>query len=357
MIHGYRIVFSKKLKFLLFAREGTFIEKHTENYKNLLKQYIETGDEEALYQADKISKTFLRAHILPDEIVHLHRNAMLELYPEAQNDFQRSLFFLLEVMISYGITHQEFQTLREEQLKLKSEIQVAANMQQTLLATKIPEVNGFDIGVISVPAEQLNGDYYNFIEGEEGALGIAIADIVGKGVPAALSMSMIKYAMDSFPDSWMSPTKTLTSLNRVVERNVESNMFVTMFYAQYLPKTSKLYYASAGHEPGYYYDAKKNTFEEIKVEGIVLGVLPNVDYKQYEMTLQLGDMVILLTDGVTECKKDGAFIEKEEVLHVIKKYIHLPCQEIVNQVYKHFERLQDFQLRDDFTLIILRKEV
>lgn len=66
-------------------------------------------------------------------------------------------------------------------------------------------------------------------------------------------------------------------------------------------------------------------------------------------------MIVLLTDGVTECRKGDVFIERNEVLEVIKSYMHLPAQEIVNQVYRHFERLQNFQLRDDFTLVILKK--
>src|SRR5690625_7168601 len=96
--------------------------------------------------------------------------------------------FLLETMIAYGLAYQEFQVLREEQLKLKSEISVAASMQDTFLATTKPKIEGIDIGVISVPAEQMNGDYHHFVKGKDGSLGVAIADVIGKGVPAALCM-------------------------------------------------------------------------------------------------------------------------------------------------------------------------
>jgi len=331
--------------------------KAAQEYKDLLKNYIETKDEKYLYRAEQVSKTFIKDQILPEEIVNLHNLALEETMPELPAEFKDSMSFLLETMISYGLAHQEFQALRYEQIALKSEISVAASMQENLLATKKPEIAGLDIGVISVPAHQMNGDYHHFIKDDDGVLGIAVADVVGKGVPAALCMSMIKYAVDSFPESLMSPKAILSNLNRVVEKNVDPSMFITMFYGQYDPAKSKFFYASAGHEPGLYYRAKTDEFIELEAKGIVLGVASEADYQQYALEIEKDDMLILLTDGVTECRQGDRFLEKEEVLDVIRLYKHLPAQETVNQVFKHFERLQNFQLRDDFTLIILRKEV
>jgi sigma-B regulation protein RsbU (phosphoserine phosphatase) len=326
-------------------------------YKNLLKQYMATHDEKFLYRAEQVSKSFLKDNILPEEIVNLHMQALTELDPGLSAKFQDSMNFLLETMIAYGMAHQEYQALREKQLELKSEISVAANMQNTLLSTIKPVVEGLDIGVISVPASQMNGDYHHFIKGEDGSLGIALADVIGKGVPAALCMSMIKYSMDSFSEETLIPPVILKKLNRVVERNVDPSMFITMFFAQYSPAESKFCYASAGHEPGFYYNAETDTFEEITAKGLVLGVSADVEYRQYEQLLNKDDMIILLTDGVTECRQADRFIETDEVLDIIRNHAHLPAQEMVEGVYKYFERLQHFQLRDDFTLIILRKEV
>lgn len=326
-------------------------------YKDLLEHYIKTQDEKSLYEVEKVSKNFIKNSKTPEEIVNLHIQALSELYPNLKEDFQHSMNFLLEAMIAYGLAHQEYQQLREKQYELKTEIAVAASMQETLLGTTKPDIEGLDIGVVSVPAHQMNGDYHHFVKGKDNSLGIAIADVIGKGIPAALSMSMIKYSMDSYPEESMSPRAILKNLNRVVERNVDPSMFITMFYAQYIPSESLLHYSSAGHEPGFYYNAEKNTFTEIESKGLVLGVSPDTDYQQYKLKINKDDMVILLTDGVTECRDGERFIESEEVLDVIKQYAHLPAQEMVAQVYKHFERLQDFQLRDDFTLLILRKIV
>ncbi|TCT20390.1 sigma-B regulation protein RsbU (phosphoserine phosphatase) [Melghiribacillus thermohalophilus] len=327
-----------------------------ENYKQLLKRFIEKNDEETLYKADLFSKESIRQNVTPDEIIHVYIQALEDLYPDLPETFRRSLDFLLETMISYGVAYKEFQEMREEQLEIKSELALAAKMQEKLLNTRVPEIKGLDIGAISIPAKQMNGDYYHFIEDHRGNLGVAIADVIGKGFPAALCMSMVKYTMDSFPESRMLPKRILQLLNRVVEKNVDPGMFVTMFYGLYNPDSHDFYYASAGHEPGLFYHGQHGVFTEIEAKGLVLGVERDVTYKQYKRRIELGDMIVLLTDGVTECRRGERFLERDEVIEVMKQYTHLPAQQMVERVFRYFEELQDFQLRDDFTLIVIRRE-
>lgn len=332
-------------------------ELDLDGYRKLLKEYLLTKNEITLYQLEQFSREAVKGKVSPEEIVYIHIEALGELYPELHQEITDSLNFLLEAMISYGLTLQENEALREKQLKFKSEISVAASMQKTLLSTKKPSVDGLDIGAISVPARHMNGDYYHFITNKDNQLGIAVADVIGKGIPAALAMSMIKYSMDSVSDSQQDPYEILETLNRVVERNVDSSMFITMFYGLYNPSNERFTYASAGHEPCFYYHSDNDEFEEMHAPGLVLGVMENTTYKQFDRHFKKGDALILLTDGVTECRIDDRFIEDEEVLAVIQENIHLPAQEAVENVFLHFEKLQNFQLRDDFTLIIIKKEV
>src|SRR5690625_2049380 len=165
------------------------IDENALNYKDLLKDYIKTQDENALYRAELVSKSFIKKNILPEEIINLHNQALKELYPKQYEELKHSMNFLLETMISYGLAHQEFQTLREEQFKLKSEISVAASMQETLLATSKPDISGLDIGAVSVPAEQMNGDYHHFVKDKDGTLGVARSEErrVGKECRSQLS--------------------------------------------------------------------------------------------------------------------------------------------------------------------------
>ncbi|PKR77006.1 phosphoserine phosphatase [Halalkalibacillus sediminis] len=331
------------------------LQEDMSNYKQLLEQYLQTKNEEILYRAEQFSKSSIQKNISPDEIVNVHYQAMLDLIPDLDDNVKDSFYFLIETMISYGLAYQEYQVLREKQLELKAEIDVAANMQNTLLQSHIPKNDGLDIGAKSIPAKQMNGDYYHFVQDPENNVGIAIADVIGKGVPAAFCMSMIKYAMESFPENRMYPKMILELLNRVVERNVEQGMFVTMFYGLYDVHDHHFYYASAGHEPGFIYRADKDEFEEIQAKGLLLGVEQEMRYKQYETPIGEDDFIVLLTDGVTECRQGDRFIEQEEVLDAIRSNRHLPANEIVDNVYKQFERLQGFELRDDFTLVIIKR--
>jgi len=323
-------------------------------YRDIMNNYLNDQNEQSLYQAQKLSRKLIEHHIVPEEIISLHKTIMLE-NELTRKSFSDSFDILLEVMIGYGLSYREHQSLRTEQLALKSEIEVAASMQQTLLGTTVPKIDGLDIGAISVPARQMNGDYHHFIKDENQCLGIAIADVIGKGIPAALSMSMIKYAMDSLPENRHNPSAILESLNRVVEQNVDPSMFITMCYGVYNPWNHKFLYASAGHEPGFFYSSENQTFQDLDGKGLLLGIDKKTKYKEYELNVLQGDMIILLSDGVTECRTKEGFIERENLIGYIEKNIHLHPQEIVANIYKDLERLQEFELRDDFTLIILKR--
>lgn len=325
-------------------------------YRELLRNYINEQTETALYQGQKFSRKTIEHQIPPEEIISTHRKVLQELLPNIQSEVLSSFDFLLEVMMGYGLAYQEHQSLRDQQLEIRSEIQIAANVQQTLLETSIPVADSLDIGAISVPARQMNGDYHHFVEDEQG-ISIAVADVIGKGIPAALCMSMIKYAMDSFPESRKNPNQILENLNRVVERNVDPSMFITMFYGMYNTTEHLFTYASAGHEPGFYYHSSSDSFEDLITKGLVLGVDKNVKYEQYKKQIKPGDMVVLLSDGVTESRTEDGFVERSVITDSIRQYKDLPSQQIVEKIYRNIEKMQDFQLRDDFTLIILRRMV
>jgi sigma-B regulation protein RsbU (phosphoserine phosphatase) len=324
-------------------------------YEKLLTNYLRDSNEQLLYSGQKLSRQSIENDITPEEIVSIHKSVIQDLYPDIPKKVLDSFDLLLEVMIGYGLVYREHQILRNMQQEIKSEIEIAANVQQTLLGTKIPNIDCLDIGAISVPARQMNGDYYHFVEDESGSVSVAVADVIGKGIPAALCMSMIKYAMDSLPESRNHPSFVLENLNRVVEQNVDITMFITMFYGMYDTNSHEFVYSSAGHEPGFHYSCTEDKFYDIDPTGLVLGVDKSIKYKEYKKSVELNDMIILLSDGVTESRTEEGFIERKEIVRLIRENIHLSAQELVDFVYKELERIQDFELCDDFTLIILKR--
>lgn len=331
-----------------------FWESVEKKYREIVNKYLEDQDEQVLYQGQKLSRKLIEQNIAPEEIISLHRAIVAE-KQHSPEQLINSFDILLEVMMGYGLAYREHQSLRTEQFALRNEIDVAAKMQQTLLRTSLPKVKGLEVGAVSVPARQMNGDYMHFVNGDDGTVGIAIADVIGKGIPAALSMSMIKYAVDSLPESDYRPKNVLKDLNRVVEQNVDTSMFITMCFGVYDPKQHTFCYATAGHEPGFFFHAEKKEFTDLEGRGLLLGINKNTEYEEFPKYMSKGDMIILLSDGVTECRSEEGFIEREDLTELIYRYIDLPAQDIATSVYKELERLQDFELRDDFTLIILKR--
>ncbi|RYL98464.1 phosphoserine phosphatase [Sporolactobacillus sp. THM7-7] len=329
-------------------------DKRLKAYKIMLAHYMTQKEERALYNGKQISKKMIEQNISPEEVVGMHIDVLNRLVPNLDEPVQASLQFLMDVMVGYGVAYREHQILRDRQKQLDSEIEIAADVQQSLLEGTVPDYPFADVGAISEPAKKMTGDYFQFVRGHNDLLGVAVADIVGKGIPAAMSMSMIKYAMDSLPESSQTPPVVLSSLNRVVHRNVDPSMFVTMFYGVYDPGKEIFSFASAGHEPGFYYMAETDRFEDLETRGFALGFSPKAKYKEYKRKVAPGDMIILLTDGVTEVRTNKGFAGRKLTVNLIRKYMLLPAQKLVENVFYDLQRIQNFEMHDDFTFIAMK---
>lgn len=166
---------------------------------------------------------------------------------------------------------------------MQIEMDVAVKVQDMLLETSVPDVPGLDIGMVSKPAKNMSGDYVYFIEqGHEEAC-VAVADVMGKGLPAALCMSMIKFGMDSLRDKATEPKHVLEVINQIVEKSMDDSMFISMFYGKYDGNTSKFTYGSAGHEPAILYRAAEDRFVELDAKGLLLGIRKDVVFKRIRL--------------------------------------------------------------------------
>lgn len=324
-------------------------------YKEIMRQYVIRQTEQNLYAGQNFSRQLIQKNIAPEEVISIHKAALEEMQPELPENVWHSFDLLIEMMIRYGLALKEHQSLLQRQEEMKMEMDLAANVQKTLLKTTVPTVSGLEIGLISVPARQMNGDYIYFLSDNTKYAGVAVADVIGKGIPAALCMSMVKYGMDSLQDSNTDPAIVLDVINRIVEKSVDDDMFISMFYGRYNVTNSVFTYGSAGHEPALFFDSATNTFSELHAKGLLLGVVPNVTYIQHDITLKNDDLVVMMTDGVTECRTEEGFIEQDIILSLISSLRDKPAQVIVDTVYKELEKMQDFELRDDFTLVIYKK--
>jgi len=331
------------------------VEEFKKHYKELLDESIATGVQpQLLEKCENYTSEVIKKDVLPEDIVEIHKNYISSLSLE-EHKILDTLDVLKEVVRGFGYSYRDYQKLVNKLQFHDKEIDLASRLQQTMLKADIPQFDSIQIGVISVAAQKVSGDYFNLIDHKDGTMSFAIADVIGKGIPAALAMSMIKFGMDSYGHSQL-PSDGLKRLNRVVEKNVNQNMFVTMFYGLYEEMNHLLYCSSAGHEPGYIYRAETEEFEEIEVRGRVLGVSQNTRYHQQEIAVNLNDLIIIFTDGVTEARNSmGEFISKKDLLNLIHKYKHMHPQDIVQLLYEAILKIQNPNKRDDMTILIIKR--
>lgn len=325
-----------------------------EQYVRVLQAYLDGKGEDQLYDAQQLSKSLFVQNVSPEEVVDMHARA-LEQCGEVPAFIRETFHILMEVMIEYGSAYRALSSMRSKQMQMQSEIEVAATMQMSLLPRQIPAFDGLEIGLVSVPAKIMSGDYYNFVQHNADSFSVAIADITGKGIAAAMCMSMIKYAMDSCYNRMTDPADMLRYLNSVVERNIDPCMFITMLYGQYDTVSHRFRYAVAGHDPGFWYRAAEDRFYDLDGLGAALGVLEDASYGVNEIALEPGDYLILLTDGVTDRKIGRYYIQREELLSYLHTEVGSSAQEMADHLYRRLLLLSNFELPDDHTMVVLRR--
>lgn len=323
-------------------------------YQKILMDYIENQTERNLYIGQNFIRQLIQKKVTPEEVISLHKQAIERLYPDLPHDILYSYDFLIEIMVHFGLTLKEHESLLEQQEEIKAEILIAAKIQNMLLKTERPKVDYIDVGVISVPVRDMNGDYV-YLNEESGNFNVAVTDVVGKGVPAALCMSMVKYGLDTLKYSNSNPSYVLEVLNRIIEKSVDDSMFVSMFFGQYDNKKGVFTYGSAGHEPALYYNAEEQRFDSLESKGLLLGVMGDVKYTQYAFPLNEGDFIIIMTDGVTEFRKNEDVASREIIQYLATSNLHLSAQQMCEVMYKRLRELQNYLLQDDFTIVIIKK--
>ncbi len=249
--------------------------------------------------------------------------------------------------------------LREKEAEseiMKFELEFAKKVQESLLPEANPNIQGFDIYTLCIPAKDIGGDYFDFIQLNEGGLGISIADVSGKGVPAALYMASTRSLLRSIAVDHQTSCSTLTRINDLLFDERSTNTFVTMFYAIIDSKTKTLNYTNAGHTfPLHYKDHSKACSYLINA-GLPLGIASPQNYNSSSVTLAPGELILFYTDGIVEAmnEEDELFgFERLEAL--VNKYGHLAAKDFID---KTMEELMLFvgenPFQDDLTIVAMK---
>ena len=195
---------------------------------------------------------------------------------------------------------QDAKKARDQLMVLENELDVASRIQQSVLPSKFMDSDDYTLFGTMQPARNVGGDFFDLISLPNGRIGLLIADVSGKGVPAALFMMSSRILLKSAARRDIDTSQVLAEVNNVLSEDNEACMFVTMLYAVYDPASGELQYTDGGHDPPVVVHADGHAERLPVTEGLALGVIPQFEYQQEYYRLSSGDTVILYTDGVTD---------------------------------------------------------
>jgi len=243
-----------------------------------------------------------------------------------------------------------------EKERLQKELEIARGIQLRLLPQHPPYIEGMDLVANNIPAQEIGGDFYDFIPVSLDSWGLVIADVSGKGMPAAIFMGLSRTIVRASTTDNPSAAAAIKQANELICRDSTSGMFVTLFYAILNTKERKLRYVNAGHNPPLIFKNGSGEVVSLKTRGIALGVVHFIDLQEGETTLAPGDLVVFYTDGITEAINDQAeaFGEKR-LIETVSSQRHRSAQEIIRRVEEEVMSFAGGQPQfDDITMMVLK---
>lgn len=256
-------------------------------------------------------------------------------------------------------TYQNLKNIRnhEQQRRLAQEIDIAAQIQRSILPA-IPSTFGSQrMAAFNEPAKLIGGDFYDFYPSEDGSYGVLVADISGKGIPAALFMGSVRTILRVEQDLNCCPGEVLKKSNQLITEESEYGMFVTVFYAHVDPAKQEISFGSAGHNSQFLVRKESGDIEYLNGAGKPLGLLHDQEFEEKRVFYSPGDLLVLYTDGVVECL-GGSDLDtergEEELAWLSTVYSHHGPDMLVEKLGKLAREAPESDLRDDFTVMAIQ---
>lgn len=281
----------------------------------------------------------------------------LSVYTEKPHTFTVSEVQALRVIANQASVALELSYLHEERMEkewLERELGIAGELQANFLPKEMPDVPGFDIRGSSRSWEEIGGDFFDFIDHPEHNLGIAIGDVSGKGIPAALLMFMVRTALRAHSEHEYSISEIIRRVNYALHRDTKSEQFATLFYGVLNAPNKVLTYVNAGHNPPLLF--RRGKVKTLQVGGAPVGLLGLSAYEQQAVALQSGDVLVIYTDGyaeITGLEDDG--VEDELFVKVLRAHLDLNADGIIAAVERSLGKALDMaEHGDDRTMIVVK---
>jgi sigma-B regulation protein RsbU (phosphoserine phosphatase) len=242
----------------------------------------------------------------------------------------------------------------EEMRRLEAELELAHKVHKALLPQELPQIRGLQLAAFIQPADIVGGDYFDFFRFRDGAPGLAIADVMGKGLPASMLMASMQASLRILAPENTCPARVLQRLNGLFCHNVHLIKFITIFLGRFDPATRKLEYCNAGHNPPLLLRGNHhNDPHWLQPTGAAIGLAESFEYRAETVALAPGDAFVLYTDGVTEAMNAGGeeFGDKR-LAEIADQHRALPPQNAIRELRTALQAFTGRQaFRDDVTIV------
>ena len=279
--------------------------------------------------------------------------------PFSQADFV--VFKSIAEQSAFALYNAIIYSMANEKKRLDHDLEIARDIQRILLPSEAPAINGFQISGINVPARQVSGDYFDYIHVDKERLGVAIADVSGKGVPASLIMAICRSVLRAEAAGNPSPADVLRKVNRQLYPDIKEDMFISMAYLVLDHQHDGVTLARAGHDAPLWYQRQSQTVTPVKSPGMVVGIDSGSVFDRltvdFAVPLERNDCLVLYTDGITETlnSEDDEY-GVDRMMQSVRASANDGAQAIVKRI---IEDVREFTgsvpQNDDITVIAIRK--
>jgi len=289
--------------------------------------------------------------------VYVDNRIQAGIFTQADLDLLSAIAYSAAIAIENARLYQ----LAVEKGRLESELQVARDVQVSMLPREIPRIHGWEFVARWLPARQVAGDYYDFIPCQDGQLGIVVADVSDKGMPAALFMTLTRSIIRASTDLPISPVEGMVRANRLICEDSTSGMFVTLFYALLDPPNNKMTYVNAGHNPPLFFQTGKRpgqgALSHLERTGMAMGVEAETPYEQKTVSFNPGDFVVFYTDGITDAlNPQGQDFGMENLESIVLAEREQSAEHMARALENELQTfIGSAPLFDDSTFVIVRR--
>lgn len=262
----------------------------------------------------------------------------------------------LSIQVSSAIENARLYEQEQKKIEMEKEMMAAGEVQKNLFPSEIPQVEGYRVAAINIPARETSGDLYDFTLLDDNRLVFSLGDVSGKGLPASILMANLQSVLNDLPHHNPTPAYCITRSNAIINRVSSSEKFITLFLGVIDPESHTLTYSNAGHE--YPFMVSNGKMERLSDGGVPVGILPEYPFEEKVYKLEPGDRLVVFSDGASDAtNREDEFFSEERLENLVMKHNDLSADELLDKICDEIKIFTgDAPQFDDITLVIISRE-